>query len=84
MSSLSFFLAFVLHAGEWNIELEIFYAGFVFSLLYSVCNVDGLVSSHTSWAIRRGKFKLSLGELSQRRMQFSPVTLTLAFAAPHF
>lgn len=42
MSSLSFFLAFVLHAGEWNIELEIFYAGFVFSLLYSVRNVDGL------------------------------------------
>lgn len=42
MSSLSFFLAFVLHAGEWNIELEIFYSGFVFSLLYSVCNVDGL------------------------------------------
>lgn len=42
MSSLSFFLAFVLHAGEWNIELEIFYAGFVFSLLYSVCNIDGL------------------------------------------
>lgn len=42
MSSLSFFLAFVLHAGEWNIELENFYAGFVFSLLYSVRNVDGL------------------------------------------